>query len=440
MNKIILYIICMLISSSVVAQNVKIIESDIVEKYNTVTVSFTAEVAELRSNEKLIITPVVYNGTQSESLQSIIISGRNHAISDRRARGTSPKALRTSNHTRVPYTTTFPYQPWMNSLSLRMERKVNSCCGEKSLASLGVINAKPIRYDVVFEPISPVVSPDLSPVEQLDVELPFLSAMSEYHTTINDLDALRAEGALIVYFKQGTGTVDPIFAENRESLAQINKILKLILSDPRATLGKIVIAGAASPEGGSVSNNALARKRADALKQYLGDSISSQLNLIEVVNIGEDWTGLREMVQQSDMQYKSEVLEIMNNYTLEQGMEKKLMDLKWGRPYNYMLANFFHKLRSAGYIRLFYEVKPSAQHEATLKAVASYNNQAYADVLTHLKNVPPSALTQMMRGACYMMLGQHDMAELTLQDAIIMGSPEAPRLLEQLHKLLQIKK
>ncbi|MEG1665245.1 MAG: OmpA family protein, partial [Mucinivorans sp.] len=349
-------------------------------------------------------------------------------------------ALRTRSNQQIPYSVSFPYEPWMADLSLRLERQVVRCCTEGTPSSIAILTSKPVRYDVVLEPIVPVVVLEPSPTQQLDIELPCLSVMSDYHAMKDNFDALRAEGALIVYFKQGGGMVDPNFAQNQKSLDQIKKILSLISSDPRAKLGKIVIAGAASPEGGVPNNIALAQKRANALKNYLGDSISSQTNLFEVVNVGEDWTGLRQMVAASNMEYKDLVLKTIDQYTVKQGREVELMKLKWGRPYNYMMEHFFPKLRSAGYIRLFYESKPSAQYEATVSAVESYNNRAYTDVLTRLENVSPTALTQMMCGACHMMLGHYDQAELTLQEAITLGSPDAAKLLEQLHKLQRIHK
>ncbi|MEG0163630.1 MAG: OmpA family protein, partial [Mucinivorans sp.] len=206
--------------------------------------------------------------------------------------------------------------------------------------------------------------------------------IEKYATLKEDVDVLCAEGALIIQFKQGSVVIDPSFGQNQKTIDKIREIIKTIESDSQTTLEKIVLAGASSPEGTAQQNDVLAQKRADALKQYLGVNVNTKANLFEVVNVGEDWTGLRQMVEASDMQYKSEVLEIMDKYSVKQGREKQLMDLKWGRPYNYMMEHFFPKLRSAGYIRVFYDSKPSPEAEATNQAIELYNRGAYADVLT----------------------------------------------------------
>ncbi|MEG1608175.1 MAG: tetratricopeptide repeat protein, partial [Mucinivorans sp.] len=101
--------------------------------------------------------------------------------------------------------------------------------------------------------------------------------------------------------------------------------------------------------------------------------------------------------------------------------------------------HFFPKLRSAGYIRLFYERKPSMELNETNQAIELYNQRSYADVLTRLENVKPTAVSEGMRGACYMMLGQYDKAEATLKNAITLGSRDAVTQLEHLQKLLLVK-
>ncbi|MEG1648656.1 MAG: OmpA family protein [Rikenellaceae bacterium] len=439
MKKNLLFIASILLSWSVVAQEVKIIGSDIVENSGTVRVSFTAEVAKLRSNERLTITPVVYNGAQSQSLRPIVITGRNRSITDRRAKESHTEALRTGENMQIPYTITFSYQSWMGDLSLRIDRKVVSCCDERVPASLAVVEDKPIRYDVVIEPIKPIAN-DLSLVQNLDLETTCLSPIAEYTALNGDLNALRTEGALLIKFKQGSDVIDPALDQNQKALAKIKEIVQAIESDPQARLEKIVLAGASSPEGTAQKNNILSQKRAEALKQYLGTNVSTKANLFEVVNVGEDWMGLRQQVEASEMKYKNEVLTIMDKYSVRQGREKYLMDLKWGRPYNYMLEHFFPTLRSAGYIRLFYQSNPSPEVETINKAIELYNRAAYADVLTCLGGVTPTAVTEYMRGGCQMMLGDYAASETTLQNAITLGSLDASKQLEQLHKLQRIKK
>ncbi|MEG2856818.1 hypothetical protein [Bacteroides sp.] len=430
MKKYILSIVTLLSVSSLQAQIVT--DYKIKERDGKVSVSFSTQLPKVKSNEKLTLTPVLYNGDKMKSLEPIVAMGCKRKISERRVGDAVNK-----DNTR--YTTTVAYEPWMSEVSLRIDQKTSSCCTEKVLHSYDVVTSIPIRYDVVISKMEPIVS-ELTSIQKIDTEGPYLYPMSEYRAITEDFDVLRAEGALIVYFKQGSMVIDPDFENNKKSLEQIRKVLALIEVDPQVSLGKIVLAGASSPEGSLLRNKDISLKRANALKSHLGEDVNSEAGLFETINIGEDWTGLRKMVETSDMQYKQQVLDIIDNVPVRQGREKQLMGLKWGRPYNYMLAHFFPKLRSAGYIRIFYESKPSPDFEKTNQAVDEYNNGAYRDALTRLEGVQPTATTEDIRGVCYMMLGDYIKAETTLNQAVSLGSKQAADNLLQLQKLKAINK
>lgn len=413
----------------------KITDYKVSEKDNRVTVSFTAEFEKLPSNQKLILTPVLYNGGYNKALEPIVLVGRNKAISEKRSEETN--FLRSRNELIVPYTVSVPYEKWMNDVSLRIDRKTESCCNENTLSPLAIVTGKPIRHDVIVTKIEPIM-PELTPIQKLDIKAPYLYPMSEYRAVTENFDVLRAEGALVVRFRQGVSAIDPDFNDNRKSLEEVKKVLRLIEADPQASLGKIVLAGASSIEGSAALNDRLAQQRADALKKYLGEHVSSQASLFEVINIGEDWTGLRKLVESSEMAYKAEVLHIIDRYPVYGGREKILMDLKSGSPYRYMNKHFFPLLRNAGYIRIFYESRPAPDFETTNEAIGQYNRKEYKETLERLEGVRPTAVTEGMRGVCHMMTGDYTKAEITLKRAEELGNTQAADYLKQLHKLKAI--
>lgn len=419
------------------AHNIKIEEQKIREKDNKVFVTFTVVADKIKSNERLTLIPVLYSGDKSKSLEPITIAGRNRAITDQRQSVSA--GIRTTENQRIPYSLTVPYESWMADISLRIDRKVESCCTEQTLTPQAVVKEKPIRYDVVLPKIEPIKA-EISPIEQLDIELPFLAPIAEYAAFKDDADVMRAEGALIIRFQQGRNIIDPTYDNNAKSLAQIRNVLELIDGDANASVGRIVLAGSSSPEGTAKRNDMLAQKRVVALQNYLKVNTRVDISLIESITIGEDWVGLRGIVEQSDMQYKDEVLAIIANVPVMQGREKQLMDLKWGRPYNYMLEHFFPKLRSAGYIRVFYESKPSEEFLKTNRAVELYNNKEYSDALIMLEGVKATAATENIRGVCYMMLTQYDKAEAALSNAIRLGNAQAEESLRELKKLQAVER
>lgn len=442
-RELLLLILSILLFESVLAQGMEIEDYSIKDQGDSIAVTLWFTVDKVRSNERLTVRPILYNGGDSLDIHWIAVTGRNRDISDKRNGKYLEPQVRTNTRKKVKdlvkYVSITPYKDWMSQVSLGIESKVESCCVERSLTWSPVVSDKLIRYDVIM-PFIEHLPVEQTALAQLDSESAFLSPLADYENFKDNFDALRTEGALIVRFDKGSASIDSGLGDNAESLERVCRVFELIEQDPGASIGKIVLAGTASPEGSSEFNNRLAEQRSRALQQYLGSKTEVDLtDVIENVNVGEDWAGLRRIVAQSDMQYKSEVLHIIDNVPVSGGREKQLMDLKWGRPYNYMMEHFFPLLRSAGYIRVFYESRPSEDFKATNLAVDLYNQREYRKALEMLAGVKSSAAVENIRGVCNMMLGKYEMAAYYLNIAIRMGNSQAAQSLDQLHKLGMIE-
>lgn len=160
-----------------------------------------------------------------------------------------------------------------------------------------------------------------------------------------------------IYFRQGSYTLQPTFRENGIRLDEFMRYVSEMHGDSTARLNSIDIVAYASPEGPYTLNRKLARKRAENISAYLrGNMPFLSGSLFNVQPKGIDWNGLAAMVEASDMRYRSEVLDILRNVPettyrngkLVDSRLKRLMDLRGGRPYNYMLTHFFPELRAAG--------------------------------------------------------------------------------------------
>lgn len=160
-----------------------------------------------------------------------------------------------------------------------------------------------------------------------------------------------------VYFRQGYSTLQPSFRKNGIRLNEFMSRLSELHADSTARLNAIDIVAYASPEGSYTLNKKLARKRADNIAAYLRGNVAFLPDtLFKVRPQGIDWNGLAAMIEASDMRYRSEVLNILRNVPettyrngrLVDSRLKRLMDLRGGRPYNYMLTHFFPELRAAG--------------------------------------------------------------------------------------------
>lgn len=180
-----------------------------------------------------------------------------------------------------------------------------------------------------------------------------VAASAQSDNTITTADTVGVK----VYFRQGYSRLQPAFRDNGIRLDEFMRRVSEMHADSTARLNSIDIVAYASPEGSFTLNRKLARKRAENISAYLrGNMPFLSGSLFNVQPKGIDWNGLAAMFEASDMRYRSEVLNILRNVPettyrngkLVDSRLKRLMDLRGGRPYNYMLTHFFPELRAAG--------------------------------------------------------------------------------------------
>lgn len=75
--------------------------------------------------------------------------------------------------------------------------------------------------------------------------------------------------------------------------------------------------------------------------------MTSARNQYQTIFGGENWDGLVKALEAGDMDYKEEVLAIIDNYPLETERKAKLKQLQSGMPYQYLLRNVYPRLRVA---------------------------------------------------------------------------------------------
>lgn len=412
---------------------------------NTLQVSFDAMVDKLASDYQLRLTPVLFNESQSKSLTPIVVMGKKKAAVNRRHNKSADKVnnwVAGKKKVLIPYKLSIPYEPWMDKLSLNIDRTIEGCCNEMPLAGYNTVSGQLIHYDI--KPMVNVVAvqPQPSALQKFDKAATFLYPAMDYDRRYEVFERQREKGALIVYFQQGFSSIDAAYKNNRQTLAQVNKVLDLIEADPNASLKKIVIVGLASPEGTLARNDILAEKRASALKYFVGERVKYDPNLFELINGSEDWDGLKALVEKSRMPSRWQVLEIMDNYSVTGGREHQLMSLNGGTPYRYMMDNFFPQLRNAGYIQIYYESTPDVSAQKINNAITLITNQQYDKALPLLLSITGDKQLENMIGVCYMMKGDYAQATTYFEQAITKGNgdaAEAASNLEQIQIVQSIK-
>ncbi len=371
--------------------------------HGSVNISFTitANRHTVGSNDNLIVEPMLTDGTNSMSLPSILIQGNSADISEQRReadpsyRGLGAK-YHIGNGEHADYDTTIPYSDWMEGAQLVFNGttvRYNRSAKETTIGLIAgnVLHAEP-QYQTTIVEVTLPKKVKHTMADRLSQEFSFLVPATKKNDIITDgysyktepyydysathymgeevrrldeyeLESLindNREGALSVYFRTGERVIDRRFGDNNKSIVELVSAVRSISASRDSRIVRIVLAGFASPEGSLAVNRKLAADRALAVKKFLIDNTSIDPGLIAIYNGEEDWSGLRQLVEESDMREKYAVLDIIDNTPVwdsrrNVGRLGQLMLLNGGNTYRYMMRNFFPKLRNAAYIKIYYE-------------------------------------------------------------------------------------
>jgi len=164
-----------------------------------------------------------------------------------------------------------------------------------------------------------------------------------------------------IYYRQGHRDVDPSFGDNRTELDRF--LLSIRRACELGQVNRLVIRSYASPDGVDRLNERLSRLRADSMESYVLRHTDIPASMIEKNAEGVAWGLLREMVASSnEVPYRDEVLDILDHTPLwifddrdrvVDGRKKRLMSLRGGTSYNYLLEHFFPILRSSAAASLY---------------------------------------------------------------------------------------
>lgn len=160
-------------------------------------------------------------------------------------------------------------------------------------------------------------------------------------------------------FRVGSSLLDPKFGNNEASLNDVIQFLNEVRNDTTIELTQVTFCGSASPEGGNKLNRNLAKRRCANMEQYVRQRIQLPDALVKRQEWSDTWQKLAIYVENSDMPNKKEVLHELletpeytyNKYgALVDSRKKRLMDMNYGRTWNYMLDKFFPSVRNASAI------------------------------------------------------------------------------------------
>ena len=354
MNKYIISIAAILATSITLSARdfgpsaVKISGLDVYRHNDRMNVEFVVDISdiELGKNQQLIYTPVLTSkdGSHSVSFDKIVLNGRNIAILEERSPKTrvegSMESVRRMNGTAqtIRYSTALSYHPWMDNSTLYLSEDMCGCGDLKSQD----------KVKLICFGLSPEATQALTLFVEPEIEEP----------------KIRYEkGSATVDFVVNEYTILPDYHNNRAEIDKIISTIDIVRKDRNVEITDINIHGYASPEDTYEHNTFLAENRTRALTDYVKGLYSIPSNIFTTTSTPEDWDGLREYVSGSSLEHRQEILDIIDDATLEPDVKDWRIKMRYPQEYNELLHTVFPVLRRSDYI-ISYIVRPFSPEEA----------------------------------------------------------------------------
>ncbi len=303
----------------------------------------------LKSQTLLMLTPTLTadNGEKTYAFRPVYVGRHNALVQYKRQAkklngGVKPLAVvrrQNGKPQQVEVMLSAPYSNWMSEAAVKVDEKTRGCAG----CDLGEDN-----YDVARNFFGDPYTPKY--------QLAYIEPKAEVNKVRNETFA--AHFAFVV----SNSTLMRDYRNNKPELDRVDSITNSILMNKDLKVSDVTIDGYASPEGYEKANLDLSKNRAQALVNYLVKKYSLPVSMFHVQGHGEDWDGLIKKVASSEMEWKNDVLAIINNYK-GQARKEKLVSVHEGLPYRFLLLNFYPLLRRTEYT-LKFSVKDFSLEEA----------------------------------------------------------------------------
>lgn len=289
----------------------------------------------VEGNRCVLFTPVVTNGDHSAELPSVAVYGRRRYLYYKRNFGeamlsgkdeTSILARRMPEE--VAYHHMLPYEEWMDGAAVTLQRSEYGCC-RTMLSSdenrLGV-------YREAFFPNLIYVRPEASRVKVRELS-----------------------GRAYIDFPVDQTVIYPDYRRNAIELERIRQTIDTVRNDRDATIDSVWLKGYASPESPYSHNTDLAIGRTKALKEYIQRMYDFSSVKILTDYEPEDWAGLRNFVENSNLEHRAEILALIDSDYEPDPKEWKIKST-YPEEYRFMLNTYYPALRHTDY-RVSYHIR-----------------------------------------------------------------------------------
>ena len=305
------------------------------QTYLKVRMELKLDSLRLGKKQARVFTPVLSDGANRMALRPIVVNGSwRHLLYLRSSDGKKDEALAVSCGKKgagtVEYVDSCAYSPWMREAKLWLAEDLCGCGGNLTEQSLRLLLTEVERTEEKKTEVTEKVSERMTvsnqammyhKVERVTLYLDFLAF------PVNRTDVL------------------PDFGNNRYELGKLTNAVDSLLNLPGAQVELVNMTGYASPEGSYENNERLAYGRTVALRDYLQKIVRYRELPFKTASVAEDWEGLKKAIQESDMPYREEILQIIATKMLPDEKKEKMKFLDRGNAYKILKKDFLPKLR-----------------------------------------------------------------------------------------------
>ncbi|NDV58337.1 DUF3868 domain-containing protein [Bacteroides sp. 519] len=351
------FILFLTICGTINAQNYKgsvyVESTDFSERNDSLIVCFNIKVEAnaVPNCSSMYFTPELRNGKQTMDLPYVQLNGKTRSKINSRwfmvasdewlSLYDAPQMIVNANKftdENMTYQTALPYESWMDNAHLYLRQELIGCRSEVNLYTYKLSDRVKMAPRAPYEVQSLVA---------------LVAPKAEVKTR-------NRQGSAFLDFQAGRSVILPDFRRNPVELGKINDAFLEVMGDQDAQITGLFIEGYASPEGRYTSNDKLARERAIALKDYIKNRYMLAENLFSVRSTAEDWAGLKQKVEESNIAQKDRVLAIIDGSSEYDAKEAQLKGLS---VYNTLLRDIFPELR-----RVEYQIDYSVRNYSTTEA------------------------------------------------------------------------
>jgi outer membrane protein OmpA-like peptidoglycan-associated protein len=352
----------------IVATDVEVTESDGSMILEMVLNVETDAITKLQS---MSVTPIITNGDEEARFPYVLVNGWNkRQMYERKLKFENTMLMenlpldvinltRKGNESeQYEYIAKVERESWMDKAAMAIEFTLSSPAGVlqryvSDVAMVETVTEVVKEIEVVKEvPAPPVIvnieqpKPDTVVVEKV---------IEKVVEKVVDKDILYLDGAAFLDFETNRSVILPNFRRNPQELQKIDDVLAELRNNTKAEILGLEIIGYASPDGGYANNERLARERALAFTQYIQNRYNIPVEFSNVGSVAEDWKTLRQIVSDSEMAYKSQMLAIIDSTAAPDAKESQLRRLAEGRAWSVLSSTVLPRLRRVEY-RVAYRV------------------------------------------------------------------------------------